>query len=89
MASVLNLGERLEAVVELCPQSHKVADIGCDHGLSGYNILQKNATVKVVFSDISKINSLISLVPKTFLNSLNCASVRWSKATSISIFFGP
>lgn len=31
-------------------------DIGCDHGKIGFEILKENATSKVVFCDISKIN---------------------------------
>ena len=45
MASILNLSPRLEAIVNLCPKSKVVADIGCDHGL---------VTAELVLEDIAK-----------------------------------
>ena len=49
-------------------------DIGCDHGKIGCELLNKNATCKVVFCDISQINlnkaklCTSSLLGKNFLN---------------------
>ena len=54
MASVLNLGERLEAVVELCPQSHKVADIGCDHGFVSAELILEDKAEYVVATEKSE-----------------------------------
>ena len=48
MASVLNIGPRLEAIVDLCPTVKKIADIGCDHGyVTAELVLQDKAEVVV------------------------------------------
>lgn len=48
MASVLNIGSRLEAIVELCPNAKVIADIGCDHGyVTAELILEEKADMVV------------------------------------------
>lgn len=48
MASVLNIGERLEAIVDLCPTVKKIADIGCDHGyVTAELILEEKADMVI------------------------------------------
>ncbi len=48
MASVLNIGERLEAIVDLCPTTKIIADIGCDHGyVTAELILEEKADMVI------------------------------------------
>ena len=48
MASVLNIGERLEAIVDLCPTTKRIADIGCDHGyVTAELILEEKADMVI------------------------------------------
>ena len=54
MASVLKIGERLEAVVDLCPQSQKVADIGCDHGFVSAELILEDKAEYIVATEKSK-----------------------------------
>ena len=54
MASVLNLGERLEAIVDLCPQAHRIADIGCDHGFVSAELILEDKAEYVVATEKSK-----------------------------------
>lgn len=53
MASVLNLGARLEAVVELCPVAKKIADIGCDHGFVAAELILEDKAEAVVATEKS------------------------------------
>ena len=54
MASVLNLGERLEAIVDLCPECHKIADIGCDHGFVSAELILEDRAEYVVATEKSE-----------------------------------
>ena len=48
MATVLNLGARIDAIVDLCPVTNKIADIGCDHGyVTAELILQEKADMVI------------------------------------------
>ena len=48
MASILNIGNRLESIVELCPNAKVIADIGCDHGyVTAELILEEKADMVV------------------------------------------
>lgn len=64
MASVLNIGPRLEAVVDLCPKSKIIADIGCDHGYVTAELVLQNKTDMVIATEKSEqcLNKAISLV---------------------------
>lgn len=54
MASVLNLGERLEAIVDLCPEAHKIGDIGCDHGFVSAELILQDKAEYVVATEKSE-----------------------------------
>ena len=64
MASVLNIGPRLEAVVELCPNAKIIADIGCDHGLVTAELILENKTDMVIATEKSEqcLNKAVLLV---------------------------
>lgn len=66
MASILNIGTRLEAVVDLCPNKKVIADIGCDHGyVTAELILQEKADM-VIATEKSRscLNKAILLADK-------------------------
>ena len=48
MASVLNIGPRLETVVDLCPRAKIIADIGCDHGYVTAELVLQNKSDMVI-----------------------------------------
>ncbi len=54
MASVLNVGARLEAIVDLCPTVSKIADIGCDHGYVTAELVLQEKVDMVVATEKSK-----------------------------------
>lgn len=54
MASILNIGERLESIVELCPTTNIIADIGCDHGYVTSELVLENKAKMVVATEKSK-----------------------------------
>ena len=54
MASVLNIGERLEEVVALCPSVKKIVDIGCDHGLVTAELILEDKTEMVIATEKSE-----------------------------------
>lgn len=53
MASILNIGERLEAIVDLCPMAKKIADIGCDHGYVTCELILQSKAEMVIASEKS------------------------------------
>lgn len=53
MASILNIGTRLEAIVDLCPTTKRIADIGCDHGLVSCELILQNKADMVIASEKS------------------------------------
>lgn len=63
MASILHLGKRLESIVELCPQTKVIADIGCDHGYVTAELVLENKANMVIATDKSAscLNKAISL----------------------------
>ncbi|HAJ77553.1 MAG TPA: hypothetical protein DCO89_00595 [Clostridiales bacterium] len=64
MASILNIGPRLEAVVDLCPKAKIIADIGCDHGYVTAELVLQNKTDMVIATEKSEqcLNKAITLV---------------------------
>lgn len=63
MASILNIGSRLEAIVELCPDAKKIADIGCDHGYVACELVLQSKADMVVATEKSLdcLNKAVSL----------------------------
>ncbi len=53
MATVLNLGERMEAIVDLVEPSKYVVDIGCDHGYITAELILQNKAQYVIATDKS------------------------------------
>lgn len=68
MGTLLNLSNRLEAIVKLVDEYKTVADIGCDHGYVTAELILSNRCEKVVATDISR-NSLYKAI--RFCDSLN------------------
>lgn len=63
MASILNIGERLEAIVDLCPTAKKIADIGCDHGYVTCELILQSKAEMVIASEKSAdcLNKAVTL----------------------------
>lgn len=63
MASILNIGERLEAIVDLCPTTKKIADIGCDHGYVSCELILQNKAEMVIASEksVACLNKAVAL----------------------------
>lgn len=53
MSTLLNLSTRLENIVNLCDNVKCIADIGCDHGYVGAELILSNKCDKVIATDIS------------------------------------
>lgn len=68
MSTLLNLSNRLEAIVKLCDSNKTIADIGCDHGYVTAELILSNKCDKVIATDISR-NSLYKAI--RFCDSLN------------------
>lgn len=68
MSTLLNLSNRLEAIVKLVDEYKTVADIGCDHGYVSAELILSNKCEKVIATDISR-NSLYKAI--RFCDSLN------------------
>jgi tRNA (adenine22-N1)-methyltransferase len=70
MASILHLGARLEAIVDLCPITKKIADIGCDHGYVTAELILEDKAKMVVATEKSEqcLNKAIILA-----NTINIA----------------
>ena len=64
MASVLNIGPRLETVVDLCPRAKIIADIGCDHGYVTAELVLQNKSDMVIATEKSEqcLNKAVMLV---------------------------
>ena len=71
MASVLNIGERLETVVNLCPKAKRIADIGCDHGYVAAELILEDKANMVVAIDVSEqcLNKAILLADSINISS--------------------
>lgn len=54
MARVLNIGERLSKIVDLCPEANIIADIGCDHGYVSCELILENKARMVVATEKSE-----------------------------------
>lgn len=52
-STVITLSPRLEAVVQMLPACHTVADIGCDHGKLSANLLLRRICKRVIAIDVS------------------------------------
>ncbi|MGD9901368.1 MAG: tRNA (adenine(22)-N(1))-methyltransferase TrmK [Spirochaetales bacterium] len=76
MGTVLNLGKRLETVVDFCSRTRVIADIGCDHGQVTAELILEAKAYNVIASDISKdsINKAVRLC--STLNILPFVSFR-------------
>lgn len=68
MSTLLNLSNRLEAIVKLVDDYKTIADIGCDHGYVTAELILSNKCEKVIATDISR-NSLYKAI--RFCDSLN------------------
>lgn len=68
MASLLNIGSRLEAIVDLCPSAKVIADIGCDHGYVTAELIVQEKADMVIATEKSQecLNKAVLLA-----NSLN------------------
>jgi len=54
MARILNIGERLSKIVDLCPEATVIADIGCDHGYVACELVLENKARMVVATEKSE-----------------------------------
>ena len=54
MAKILNIGERLSKVVDLCPEATVIADIGCDHGYVACELVLENKARMVIATEKSE-----------------------------------
>ena len=63
MASILNIGERLEAIVDLCPTTKKIADIGCDHGYVSCELVLQSKADMVIATEksVACLNKAVAL----------------------------
>ena len=53
----MKISKRIKILLDSVDVNGKIIyDIGCDHGIVGYNLLCRDATCRVVFSDISSLN---------------------------------
>ena len=69
MASILNVGARLEAIIDLCPRTKIIADIGCDHGYVACELILQSKAEMVLATE----------------KSVNCLSKAVALADSINI----
>lgn len=53
MASILNIGKRLETIVDLCEPTKIIADLGCDHGLVTAELILQDKAQMVIATEIS------------------------------------
>lgn len=76
MATVLNLGKRLETIVDFCSRTRTIADIGCDHGQVTAELILQAKAYNVIATDISSasINKAVRLCSQ--LNILPFISFR-------------
>lgn len=54
MATILNLGTRMESIIELCDNVKTIADIGCDHGYITAELILQEKADKVISTDVSE-----------------------------------
>lgn len=71
MSTLLNLSTRLENIIDLCDNVTTIADIGCDHGYVGAELILSNKCERVIATDISS-KSLDKAI--RFCDSLNINS---------------
>ena len=66
MSNVLNLDKRLSKIVELCSNTKIVADIGCDHGKVGAELILQSKAYGVIATDISpkSLNKAVRLASR-------------------------
>jgi tRNA (adenine22-N1)-methyltransferase len=76
MSTVLNLGKRLETIVNFCSSARTIADIGCDHGQVTAELILQSKAYNVIASDISpqSLNKAVRLA--STLNILPFISFR-------------
>lgn len=74
--TVLNLGKRLETIVNFCSRTRTIADIGCDHGQVTAELILQAKAYNVIATDISSasINKAVRLCSQ--LNILPFVSFR-------------
>lgn len=71
MATILNLGTRMEAIIDLCDNVKTIADIGCDHGYITAELILEEKADKVISTDISEkcLNKAILFCDSMNINS--------------------
>ena len=76
MATVLNLGKRLETIINFCSRTRTIADIGCDHGQVTAELILQAKAYSVIATDISSesLNKAVRLCSQ--LNILPFVSFR-------------
>jgi tRNA (adenine22-N1)-methyltransferase len=76
MATVLNLGKRLETIVNFCSRTRTIADIGCDHGQVTAELILQAKAYTVIATDVSpaSLNKAVRLASS--LNILPFISFR-------------
>ena len=50
------MSKRLDKLVELIPECNSLADVGCDHGYVGIEVLRQNKADDVTFIDVSQLS---------------------------------
>lgn len=83
MGTVLNLGKRLETIVNFCSNTRVVADIGCDHGQVTAELILQAKAFKVIACEISpsSLNKAVRLASN--LNILPFVSFREGDGFSV------
>lgn len=76
MGTVLNLGKRLDTIVNFCSRTRTIVDIGCDHGQITAELILQAKAYQVIATDISSasINKAVRLASQ--LNILPFISFR-------------
>ncbi len=64
------ISKRLKAIAEFVNKKDTLVDVGCDHGLLGIYLVEKNKVKKVIASDINQnaLNSAIRNIKKRNMN---------------------
>lgn len=50
------IDKRLSAIIDEIPKANTLADIGCDHGLTGYYALKSGKVEKIIATDVSQMS---------------------------------
>lgn len=54
MPTILNLDNRLQAIIELCDYNKVMADVGCDHGYVTAELILQDKASRVIATEISR-----------------------------------